>query len=114
MYHAKCIMLCDENHVSKSGRRIAEKVKDHNGRNHKSHILKQFLETGHEHVTSSDFSVIYKYFNRNKRKRKIAESLLIEQLRPTLNIHDISVLLKLLRRFFYKRHFCKQHQAEIC
>ena len=81
MYHAKCPSeLCDENDIGESGRRIAERVKNHNGTDHKSHILKHSLETGHEHVKSSDFSI---------------ESLLIKQLRPTLNIHDISVLLNL-------------------
>ena len=39
--------------------------------------------------------MIFKNLNGNKRKQKIAESLLIEQLHPTLNIHDKSVLLKL-------------------
>ena len=67
-----------------SGRRITEKVKDHNERDHNSHILKHSLETGHERVKSSDFLIIYKNFTGNKRKRKIAESLLIKQLRPTL------------------------------
>ena len=60
MYHTKCPSeLCDKNHVVESGRRIAEKVKDHDGRDHKSHILKHsLLKTGHEHVKSSDFSII--------------------------------------------------------
>ena len=77
------------------GRRITETVKDHNGRDHKSHTLKHSLETGHAHVISSDFSIISKNFNGNKRKRKIAELLLIKQLRPTLNFHNKSVPLKL-------------------
>ena len=51
VYHAKCPSeLCDENYIGESGRRIAETVKDHHGRDHKSHILKHSLETGHEHV----------------------------------------------------------------
>ena len=50
VYHAKCpIEFCDENYIGESGRRIAERVKDHNGRDHKSHILKHSLEIGHEH-----------------------------------------------------------------
>ena len=87
--------LCDENYVGESGRHIVERIKDPNGRDHKSHILKHSLETGQERVKSSDFSIIYKNFNGNNRKWKVAESLLIKQLRPTLNIHDKSVLLKL-------------------
>ena len=87
VYHAKCPSeLCDENYIGECGRRMAERVKDHNRRDHKSYILKHSLETGHEHVISRNF-------NGNKRKRKIAESLLIKQLRPTLNIHNKSVPL---------------------
>ena len=96
VYHAKYPSeLCDENYIGESGRRIAESVKDHIGRNHKSHILKDSLETGHGHVISSDFSIIFKNFNGKKGKRKIVQSVLIKQLRPTLNIHDRSVPLKL-------------------
>ena len=79
MYHAKCPSeSCDENYIGESGRRIAERVKDHNGRDHKSHILKDSLETGHGHVISSDISIISKNFNGNKRKRKMVQSLLIK------------------------------------
>ena len=87
VYHAKCPSeLCDENYIGESGIRTAGRVKGHNRRGSKSHILKHSLETGHERVKSSDFSIIYKNFNGNKRKRKIAEFLFNKQLRPTLNI----------------------------
>ena len=96
MYHVKCLSeLCDENYVDESDGRIAERVKDHNGRDHKSHILTHSLQTGYEPMKSFDLLIICKNFNGNKRKRKIAESLLIKQLRPILNIHDKSVRLKL-------------------
>ena len=97
VYHPKCPSeLCDKNYVVECGRPIAERVKDHNERDHKSHLLKHSLETGDERVKSYDFSIIYKKFSGNKRKWKIAESLLIKPLRPTLSIHDKSVPLKLL------------------
>ena len=60
-----------------------------------NHTLKHSRETEHRHMISSDFSIISKNFNGNKRKRKIAELLLIKQLRPTLNFHNKSVPLKL-------------------
>ena len=62
----------------------------------KSFIVKQYLETGHEHVTSSDFPMIYKNFNENKRKQKIAESLLIKQSRMILRarLHEARSKLK--------------------
>ena len=96
VYHAKCPSeLCDKNYIGKSGRPIAERVKDHNGKDHKSYILKHSFETGHEHVTSPDFSISSKNFNGNKRKQKITGSLVIKQLLSTLNIHDKSVPMKI-------------------
>ena len=100
MYHAKCPgELCDENYVGESRTCIAERVKEHNGRDQKSHKFNHSRETGHERVKSSDFLIIYKNFNGNKRKRRIAESLLIKQLRPVLNINGKSVPLKLFNYF---------------
>ena len=64
VYHAKYpIELCDENYIGESCRHITERVNDHNGRDNKLHILERSLETGDEHVTSSDFSIISKNFN---------------------------------------------------
>ena len=74
---------------------VAERTKDHNGRDLKSHILRHSVESGHANVRCEDFKIIAKNFNNNSWKRKIAESLLIKEKRPTLNIHDKSVPLKL-------------------
>ena len=46
-------------------------------------------------MKSSDFSIISKNFDGNKRKQKIAKLLVIKQLHPTLHIHNKSVPLKL-------------------
>ena len=78
---------------SESGRRISERIKDNNGRDLKSHILRHTVESGHANVSYEDFKIIAKNFNNNLRK--IAESLLIKEKRPTLNTHHISVPLKL-------------------
>ena len=56
-------------------------------------ISQHSLESGNEYKTSSDFSIISRNFYGNKWKRKIVESLFINQLLGTLNIHDKSVLL---------------------
>ena len=95
MYDAKCPSeICEKKYIGGIGIRISEIVKKHNGREHKSSILKQSLRTEHEHVKSSSFPIISKNFNGNKRKKNV-ESLLIKQLHPTNNVHDESVPLKL-------------------
>ena len=56
VYHAKYPSeLCDKNDVGENGRRSVERVKGHNRRDNKLHILKHSLETGHKRVKSSDF-----------------------------------------------------------
>ena len=96
IYYVDCSNeTCRENYIGESGRRISERIKDHNGRDFKSHILRHSVESGHTNVSCEDFKIIAKNFNNNSWKRKIAESLLIKEKRPTLNIHDKSVPLKL-------------------
>ena len=96
VYYADCPNeKCRENYIGESGRRISEIIKDHNGRDLKSHILRHSVESGHANVSYEDFKIIAKNFNNNHWKRKIAESLLIKEKRPTLNTHDKSVPLKL-------------------
>ena len=86
---------CRENYVGETSRRVSERIKDHNGRDLKSHILRHFVESGHANVSYEDFKMIAKNFNNNHWKRRVAESLLIKEKRPTLNTHDKSVAIKL-------------------
>ena len=83
-------------YIGESARRILERVKDHGGRDTKSHVLKHSSEKEHVEVTQEDFKIIGSHFKNNRLKTKIAEALLIKQERPTLNIQDQSVELNLL------------------
>ena len=96
VYYADCPNeKCRENYIGESGRRISERIKDHNGRYLKSHILRHSVESGRANVSYEDFKIIAMNFNKNHCKRKIAELLLFKERRPTLNTHDKSVPLKL-------------------
>ena len=86
-----------ENYIGETGRRISERIKDHNGRDLKSHSLRHSVESGHANVSYQDFKIIAKNSNNNSWKRKTTESLLIKEKRPTLDIHDKSVPLKLFK-----------------
>ena len=46
------------------------------------------VETSHADVNAANFKIIDMNFTNNKRKRKIAESLWIKYLRPTLNVQE--------------------------
>ena len=52
VYYADCPNeKCRENYIGESGRRILERIKDHNGRDLKSHILRHSIESGHANVS---------------------------------------------------------------
>ena len=100
-YYADCLNeKCRENYIGESGRKISESIKDHNGRDLKSHILRHSVEAGHANVSYKDFKVKAKNFNNNHWKRKI-ESLLVTEKRPTLNTRDKSVPLKLFNQYLH-------------
>ena len=70
-----------EDYTGETARRMSERVLDHNGRDAKSHLLKHAIEKCHKYPKIEDFNVI--------------ESLLIKDIRPTLNTHEKSVPPKL-------------------
>ena len=86
---------CNENYVSECARRLYQRVKDHNGRDHSSHLVKHSVDTGHLPVDTANFEVIGSGYRNNARRRKIAEVLQVKKLKPTLNIQEKSVPLKL-------------------
>ena len=56
VYYADCPNeKCREIYIGKSGRRISERVKDLNGRDLKSHILRHSVESGHANINYEDF-----------------------------------------------------------
>ena len=86
IYHTKCPEpTCIDDYVGESARRITERIKDHSGRDHTSHVLKHSIEKSHKNINIIDFKTIYKDFHNNKRKRKTVDALWIKDLNPTLN-----------------------------
>ena len=87
---------CLNDYIGESARHIIERVKDHGGRDTKSHVLKHSSEKEHVEVTQEDFKIIGSHFKNNRLKRKIAEALFIKQEHPFLNVQDQLVELKFL------------------
>lgn len=51
--------------------RIIERIKDHSGGDHTSHMMKLNVKTSNTDVRPGNLKVSYKEFSNNKRKRKI-------------------------------------------
>ena len=79
---------CNDNYINEAKRRILDRVKDHNGRDFKSHLLKHALENNHQHVSEKDFKTIGNGFRGNNKKRKVAEAQRIREIKSTLNIQN--------------------------
>ena len=86
---------CNESYIGETGKRISERIIDHAGRNSNSCVYKNCIETGHRSPDINDFKIIGSKFRKNVFKRKIAETLLIKQLNPTLNKQGKSIELNL-------------------
>ena len=96
VYYVKCTEpSCRGNYPGETGRRITEGIIDHSGRDHASHMVKHDIETSHTDVNTANLKIFDMNFSNNKRKRKVAESLWVKYLRPTLNVHEKSIPLKL-------------------
>ena len=65
---------CQETYVGETERRIIERIKDHQGRDHHSHVLKHSIEKSHERVNMKDFEILSKA-HRHNYNRKITEAL---------------------------------------
>ena len=75
--------------------RISERITDHNGRDQKSHIFKHSSEKCRLHFHTNSFKIIRNGFKNNSFKRKVSEALLIKQIKPSLNVQEKSIELKL-------------------
>ena len=95
VFYGKClIQTCAEGYIGEIDRRIKERIIDNNKRDKNSHILKHFRKEGHTHIWDKDFKVLgNNYFS--VFKRKISETLLIKQLKPSLNVKEQSIRLHL-------------------
>ena len=74
VYYAKCPEeQCTEDYTGERGRRLIERVKDHSGKDSKSHLFKHSMETIHETLTLDDFKIKGKGYRRSKFRWKLAE-----------------------------------------
>ena len=95
IYHSVCNNgNCNDDYIGEIAWRLKESVKDHNGRDKNSHLVKYFIESGYDLVYHGNFRILDKGYN-NSFKRKVAVALLIKKHKPSLNVQEKSVKLEL-------------------
>ena len=96
IYQGRCLEIgCNDHYLGETGRRISERILDHDGRDPNLHLFKHSVKSAHPVSDMNSYKIIEKGYRNNVRKRKVAEALLIKQMKPTLNKKDNSVELKL-------------------
>ena len=85
---------CNDDYMGECTRRLYKGVKDHNGHDHSSHLVKHAGETDHVPVNAANFEVT-ETGHPNACRRKITEALIVKKLKPTLNIQEKLVPLKI-------------------
>ena len=99
MYYAKYPEeSCPHDYVNESGRRVLQRVKNHNGRDVSYHIFRLCVAVDHQFGSCDDLRIVGRNYRNNKWKLKIAEVLLIKNLKPSLNVQKKLVALKLFNQ----------------
>ena len=57
--------------MRKTGRRLSERVMDHDGRDPKSHIRRHCLNSNHETVKTENFKILNMGYNNNTYRDNI-------------------------------------------
>ena len=87
---------CNATYIGEVSRRLSERIKDHGGRDHKSHVFTHTMESGHQPVTKDNFTVLFNTKQlHNYYKRTTTEALTIKKEKPSLNAQEKSAPLKL-------------------
>ena len=95
VYGVTCPTIeCGATYRGETGSRLHLRVEEHAGKYAKSNFFQHTLNSGHEPVSLTHFKIIA--VNRGSlMNRKIIESLVIQAKKPTLNIQQVSIPLKL-------------------
>ena len=95
VYSVKCPEeICNETYIGETGRRLAERIDEHRGKDKNSHVYQHPMNSNHALVTIDDFTILNSGYKHKKFKRKISEALFIKSNRSNLNKEDTSVHLK--------------------
>ena len=85
----------EHKHEEESGRRISERIIDHDARDQKSHIFKHSSKKCCQHFHTNSFKIIGNGFKNKSIKRKVSEAILTKQIKPSRNVQEKSIELTL-------------------
>ena len=82
IYQGRCPEIgCNDPNLQETSRRIPERVLEHLGRDPNSYLFKHFVEYGYPVLDMNKYKIIGKGYKDDVRKLKIAEALLIKEMK---------------------------------
>lgn len=95
IYKIKCPEEnCNATYIGETVRRLHERLKDHQGRDKNSNVIKHTITHGHKEISIDDITILAEN-NKTYYNRKILESLFIKKYKPSINSQQNSIPLKL-------------------
>ena len=95
VYKYKCpVNNCNASYIGETSRRLKQRITEHQYRDKNSHILKHCMAENHPPAEEDNFSILSSNFTYYK-ERKISEAIYIANEKPSLNIQEQSIPLKL-------------------
>ena len=96
VYQVTCpTVTCRASYIGETGRRLGTRAAEHAGKDTKSNVVQHTLESGHRPVSLTDFRVLARNDSSRVFSRKVLESLYINRFKPSLNVQQASIPLKL-------------------
>ena len=94
VYYYKGSTADNNDYTGETKCRLGKRVKEHQGGDKESAIVKNFREKDIDPPLSTDFSILARNYT-NRMKRKIAESLFVKEKKSSLNIQKDTYKLQL-------------------
>lgn len=87
---------CKAKYIGETGRRIDERIKEHSNPFGRSHVVEHTIKSGHLAISNSNVKVLAK-IRGHTSNRKITEALYIKSRKPSINVQEASIALKLFK-----------------
>ena len=76
---------CTKTYIGETATRLTSRIEEHSGKSEQSNVTRRSVDSGHSLLQSSNFKIIKQIQSKDINTRKIAEALLTQKHKPTLN-----------------------------
>ena len=92
---------CNNTCIGETARSLPSGIEQHGGKCEQSNMIRHSVVSGHNLVKPSNFKILTQIWSKDMITRKIAEALLIQKYKPTLNTQGASSYFESLIRLIF-------------